>query len=101
MVGNVLPADGAEVDRVVALEGFESVVGHHLAGLGVVPAAPGEFVPLEGELAGGLFGQDVQYALARLDDLATDTVSRDRCDLVGGEFGSHEFLRSSAHHILS
>ena len=59
----------------------QAVVGHHPAGLLVVLAAPGEVLPLEGELALGLFGQRVEHPAARGDDLLADAVGGDRGDL--------------------
>ena len=49
VVGDVRPADGAEVDGVEVLELLEPVLGHHPAGLLVVLAAPRELLPLEVE----------------------------------------------------
>ena len=66
-----------------ALQGVEAVVGHHLAGLLVVLAAPGELFPVEGELAVGLLGQGVQHPTAGGHDLLADTVGGDRGDLEG------------------
>ena len=80
MVRDVFPADGAEVDGVEVLEGVQAVGVHHLAGLGVVPAAPGELGPLEGELAAGILRQGVQDAAAGGDDFLADAVGGDGSD---------------------
>ena len=79
--GTFCPADRAEVDGVEGLQGLQAVLGHHPAGLRVVLAAPGELVPLEGEPAVGLLGEEVEDAAAGGDDLLADAVGGDRCDL--------------------
>ena len=77
------PADGAEVDGVVVLQGLQPVLGHHPAGPGVVLAAPVELVPGEGERAVRVLGQGVENPAAGGDDLFADAVGGDGCDLVG------------------
>ena len=90
MVGDRVPADGAEVDGVERLELFEPVVGHHLAVLGVVLRAPREVLPLEGEAAAGVLGERVEDGAAGLDDLDADSVGGDGGDakVLGGGHGS-------------
>ena len=77
MVRDVFPADGAEVDGVEVLEGVQAVRVHHLAGLGVVLAAPRELGPFEGELAAGILRQGVQDPASGGDDFLADAVGGD------------------------
>src|SRR6478735_4863104 len=77
VVRDVFPADSAEVDGVEILEGVQSVGVHHLAGLGVVLAAPWELGPFEGELAAGILRQGVQDPASGGDDLFADPVCGD------------------------
>ncbi|MCP1678337.1 hypothetical protein J2T31_001052 [Kerstersia gyiorum] len=87
VVGHTLgPADGAEVDGVIALQLAFPVVGHHGAGAFVVVAAgPFEMIELQGQAmaAGGSF-QDAQ---AFGHDFLANAVASQHGDFMSGFHG--------------
>ena len=83
MVWDVRVADGAEEDRVMGAEGGEGVLGHVLARLLVVGAAPGEVGEGEGERVEGL-GEGFEDAERGRDDFDPDPVAGHGRDAVVG-----------------
>src|SRR5690606_11268260 len=84
VVGHAGPVDGAEIDRIMALDPLEPVLRHHAAGLDEALAGPVEALP--GELdsepaAGGLHHPD-----ALVHHLVADPVAGDDGDLVLGHW---------------
>ena len=76
------PADRAQEDGLVALDLVKPVLGHHVAVLEVVVAAPGQLVPLE--LEPELTARRVEHAHALRHHLLADAVTGDHRDLVLG-----------------
>ena len=104
VVRDVFPADGAEVDGVKVLQGLQALRVHHLAGLFVVAAAPGELGPFEGELAGGILGEGVQDAAPGGDNFLAHAVGGDGSDaefLGGAHVPTSSLSVLAASHCLS
>src|SRR5690606_8651041 len=76
----VRPADGTEEDGFMAADLRGPVVGHHLAVLGVVIAAPVEVVPLKIDAEAPRRG--VQHAQAFGHHFLADAIAGNDCDLV-------------------
>src|SRR5262249_61504283 len=92
VVGDGRPAHGAEVGGAETLQHLQGVLVHHPAGLLVVPTAPREFGPREGEGAVRTSGDGVEDGTAGGDDLNANAVGGDGGDLVGtggGRVGHH------------
>ena len=85
VVGHPWRPNGTKEDRVVAAEPIQAVGGHHLAGLQVVVAAPGQLVPLEAKAVEAPCL--LEHALGRRDDLVTDAVARQNRDSVDERHG--------------
>src|SRR5690349_23179706 len=81
MVRNIRYADGSEEDRILVPQLVQPVIGHHSTMPPEVFGSPVVTGDFEGQAIGPPF-QGGENLESRLDDLRSDPVGRNSCDLV-------------------